>query len=82
MQTSQNDHNAAVAIKTGTSGWLTGAPLQAEQADVAASQQALDQAMAMQLQLQQQAEQMGTSTGHSQHVASVPWLCGPDPCTH
>ena len=54
MATSQNDHNAAVAIKSNTPGWLEGAPLQAEQADVQASQAALDQAEQLQLQLQQQ----------------------------
>jgi hypothetical protein len=52
MTTSQNDHNAAVAIKTNTPGWLQGAPLAAEQADIAASQAALDQAEQLQLQLQ------------------------------
>ena len=72
MQTSQNDHNAAVAIKTNTHGWLEGAPLQAEQADVAASQAALDQAEQLQQQLDAQ-----TGGGHSAH----PWACGPYPCT-
>ena len=54
MAASQNDHNAAVAIKTNMAGWLQGAPLAAEQADVKASQTALDQAEQLQLQLQQQ----------------------------
>ena len=54
MVTSQNDHNAAVAIKHNTNGWLQGAPLAAEQADVRASQTSLAQAEQLQLQLQQQ----------------------------
>ena len=54
MATSQADHNAAVAIKQNTAGWLQGAPLAAEQADVKASNAALDQAEQLQLQLQQQ----------------------------
>ena len=53
MAASQKDHDAAVAIKTNTPGWLQGAPLQDEQADVANSQAELDEAMQLQLQLQQ-----------------------------
>ena len=84
MQTSQNDHNAAVQIKDNTNGWLAGAPLQAEQADVAASQQALDQAEQLQLQLQQaqSGTATGTSSGHNTNIANAhPWNCGPYPCT-
>jgi hypothetical protein len=62
MATSQNDHNAAVSIKTNTNGWLQGAPLAAEQADVQASQAALDQAEQLQLQLQQQQVRAGSSS--------------------
>jgi hypothetical protein len=83
MQTSQNDHNAAVAIKDNANGWLQGAPLAAEQADIQASNQALSQAE--QLQMQMQAAQSGTSTGTSKgnnNIGSAhPWNCGPYPCT-
>jgi hypothetical protein len=68
MQTSINDHNAAVQIKAQTKGWLAGAPLQAEQADMAASTQALQQAEQLDQQL---------SSNHN----AKPWNCGPYPCT-
>lgn len=86
MQTSQNDHNAAVSIKDHTNGWLTGAPLAAEQADMQASNAALTQAEQLQLQLKAQQAQSGTATsqggstdGSLKHAH--PWNCGPYPCT-
>ena len=71
MNEAQKDHNNAVALKDGTNGWLSGAPLAAEQADVSESQQLTQEAM----QQQQQLNQMeGGKAG------DTPWKCGPYPC--
>ena len=77
-----------MSIKQNTNGWLTGAPLAAEQADVQASQQDLQQAQLLQLQLQskqtgvqQQPQYKQGSNGQQVITNSHPWSCGPDPCT-
>jgi len=44
MATAQKDHDNAVRIKDNANGWLSGAPLAAEQADVAQSQQLTQEA--------------------------------------
>jgi hypothetical protein len=73
MNQAQVDHNNAVAIKDGTQGWLSGAPLAAEQADVSQSQQLTAEAMQQQQQLN--AEEGGHAPG-----GNTPWDCGPYPC--
>lgn len=85
LQQSQAEHNAAVQIKQNTNGWLTGAPLAAEQADMAASASDLQKAQLLQLQLQQQETGVPTqaqyktgNNGQQQITNSHPWNCGPD----
>jgi len=51
MATAQKDHDNAVRIKDNANGWLSGAPLAAEQADVAQSQQLTQEAIQQQQQL-------------------------------
>lgn len=46
-------------LKDGANGWLQGAPLAAEQADVAQSQQDVQQAQQLQLTLQTNGGQLG-----------------------
>ncbi len=82
LSASQQEHQDAVNIKQHTNGWLTGAPLAAEQADMQASQNDLQQAQLTNLQLQ--AEQTGVSTQaqykNGEITNSHPWNCGPYPC--
>jgi len=73
MAEAQKDHDAAVAIKQNTNGWLTGAPLAAEQADVSESQKLTAEAMQQQKQLNQMED------GHAP-AGNTPWDCGPYPC--
>ena len=74
MNEAQGDHNSAVAIKAGSQGWLSGAPLAAEQADVAESQKLTAEAT------QQQQELNAEEGGHAAD-GNTPWKCGPYPCS-
>jgi hypothetical protein len=73
MNEAQLDHNNAVAIKANSKGWLTGAPLAAEQADVSESQKLTAEAM-------QQQQQLNQEEGGKAANGNTPWQCGPYPC--
>ena len=74
MQQAQSDHDAAVKLKASSPGWLSGAPLAAEQADVQQSQQLTAEA-------QQQQQQLNAEMGGKAPGGNTPWDCGPYPCT-
>ena len=73
MNEAQKDHNTAVALKDGSPGWLSGAPLAAEQADVSDSQKLTAEAM-------QQQQQLNNMEGGKAAGGNTPWDCGPYPC--
>ena len=73
MQQAQQDHSEAVQIKDNSNGWLTGAPLAAEQNDVEQSQQLTNEAM-------QQQQQLNAQMHGNSPLGSTPWECGPYPC--